>query len=47
MKATKEFYERRQEEKIEGQDIFYILPLFLGSVGEEILLFLPHVILLV
>ena len=37
MKATKELYERRQEEKIEGQDIFYILPLFLGSVGEEIL----------
>ena len=31
MKAAKELYERRQEEKIGGQDIFYILPLFLGS----------------
>ena len=31
MKAVKELYERRQEEKIGGQDIFYILPLFLGS----------------
>ena len=31
MKAVKEFYERRQAEKIEGQDIFYIMPLFLGS----------------
>ena len=26
-----ELYERRQEEKIGGQDICYILPLFLGS----------------
>ena len=32
MKAVKELYERRQEEKISGQDIFYILSLFLGSV---------------
>ena len=32
MKAVKEFYERRQEEKIRGQDIIYILPLFLGSI---------------
>ena len=31
MKAVKELYERRQEEKIGAQDIFYILPLFLGS----------------
>ena len=31
MKATNELYERRQEEKIGGQDIFYILPIFLGS----------------
>ena len=30
MKAVKELYERRQEKKIGGQDIFYILPLFLG-----------------
>ena len=27
----KELYERRQEEKMGGQYIFYILPLFLGS----------------
>ena len=26
-----ELYERRQEEKIRGDDIFYILPLFLDS----------------
>ena len=31
MKAVKELYAGRQEEKIEGQDIFYIFPLFLGS----------------
>ena len=31
MKAVKELYERRQAEKIRGQDNFYILPLFLGS----------------
>ena len=31
MKAVKELYERRQEEEIGGQDILYILPLFLGS----------------
>ena len=31
MKAVKELFERRQEEKIGGQDIFYILPLFLDS----------------
>ena len=31
MKALKELYERRQEKKIGGQYIFYILPLFLGS----------------
>ena len=31
MKAVKKLYERRQEEKIGFQDIFYILPLFLGS----------------
>ena len=37
MKAVKELYERRQEEMIGGQDIFYILPLILGSVGEEII----------
>ena len=30
MKAVKELYERRQEKKIGGEDIFYILPLFLG-----------------
>ena len=30
VKAVKELYERRQEEKIGGQDIFYMLPLFLG-----------------
>ena len=30
MKTAKELYERRQEEKIWRQDIFYILPLFLG-----------------
>ena len=29
MKAVKELYERKQEEKIVGQDIFYILSLFL------------------
>ena len=33
MKTTKELHERRQEEKIEGQDIFYILRLFLGSTA--------------
>ena len=32
MKAVKELYKRRQEEKIGGQDIFYFLPLFLGSI---------------
>ena len=31
MKAVKELYERRQEEKICGQDIFYILSLYLDS----------------
>ena len=31
MKAAKELYERRQEEKIGCQYIFYVLPLFLGS----------------
>ena len=31
MKAVKELYERRQEKKIGGQYIFYILTLFLGS----------------
>ena len=31
MKAVKELYEIKQEEKIGGQDIFYILLLFLGS----------------
>ena len=31
MKAVKELYERRQEKKIGNKDIFYILPLFLGS----------------
>ena len=38
--SWKELYERRQEEKIGGQDIFYILPLYLDSttiVDEEIL----------
>ena len=30
MRAVKELYERRQEEKIRSQDIFYILPLFQG-----------------
>ena len=30
MKAVKELYERRQKKKIGGEDIFYILPLFLG-----------------
>ena len=30
IKAAKELYER-QKEKVGGQDIFYILPLFLGS----------------
>ena len=30
MKSVKELYKRRQEEKIGVQDIFYILPLFLG-----------------
>ena len=36
-KDVKELYERRQEEKIESQDIFYILPLFLGSTTIQIL----------
>ena len=31
MKAEKELYKRRQEKKLGGQDIFNILPLFLGS----------------
>ena len=31
MKAVRELYNRRQEEKLGGEDIFYILPLFLGS----------------
>ena len=31
MKAEKELSERSQEEKIGSQNIFYILPLFLGS----------------
>ena len=31
MKAVKEIYERRQEKKIGGQYIFYILTLLLGS----------------
>ena len=33
MKAVKELYERRQEKKIGGQHIFYILPSFLGSTA--------------
>ena len=31
--SCKEFYERKQEKKIGGQYIFYILPLFLGSTS--------------
>ena len=31
MKAVNELYERKQEEKIGDQDIFYIMPLFMGS----------------
>ena len=31
MKAVKELYERRQEKKMGGKDIVYILSLFLGS----------------
>ena len=31
MNVAKELYERRQEKRIGGEDIFYILPLFLGS----------------
>ena len=31
IKAIKELYERRQEEKVGGPVIFYILPLFLDS----------------
>ena len=30
MKAVKELYERRQEEMIGDEDVFYIFPLFLG-----------------
>ena len=31
MKGVMELYEIRHENKIAGEDIFYILPLFLGS----------------
>ena len=41
MKAVKELYERRQEEKIEGQDIFLYFAFISGfnnhSVSEKIL----------
>ena len=41
MKAAKELYERRQEENIEGQDVFLYFAFIPGfnndSLGEEIL----------